>query len=105
MTSPLQPTGIREHQRIVRSAIQFDAENRTHMRQRISHCAVYLRHAAQTVRILHARIFFRRAMRLAYLTSAIEFGDVARGNRLPRVLPHRRDARIERGWAAAQCVE
>ncbi len=97
--------GISKDERIVRGAVEFDRECRANLRERVAHRSVNLRRAAQAVRVLHARVLLRRAVRFADFAAAIQPLDIARGDRVSRVRPHSRDARVERRRAAAQRVE
>jgi len=57
---------------------------------------VHLRRATQALRILHARIFFRRAMRLANLAALIQVRKIPPCRRGTRVRARMHDARVER---------
>ena len=65
---------------------------------------MYLRSAAEAVRILHARILFRRVVGFADLAAAIQAAQIVRGGRVARIWPNLRDSFIEGRGASAQCV-
>jgi hypothetical protein len=103
MMSPLSAS--RTKQRIIRRAVQFDCGHLARLRQRIAHCTVHLRRAPQAVRILHARIFFRCAMRLANLAALIQVRNIPRCRRGTRIRARMHDARIERTGTTAQRIQ
>jgi len=52
-------SGVREHQGVVGSAVDFDFERSEHVLERVPHRAMYLGHAAQAVGVLEARVALR----------------------------------------------
>ena len=93
---------VRKDQGIIRSAVHFDFENLARVSQGVANRAVNLGHAAQAIRILHARAalvgFVNRA-------SAIESGQVARRNDLPGMRTSRVQAIVKGARGAAQGIQ
>jgi len=82
-------TGIREDQRIVGSAVDFDLENSSRVCQRVPDGAVHLRHAPQRIGILHPRVDGMVAMRFANLAALDQLAKSPCALHLARVRPHR----------------
>ncbi len=66
---------------------------------------MHLRSAAQAVGILHAHVFFRRAMRFANLAAFVQVREIAGGRRGAGVWPGTHDPRVECAGTSAQRVE
>ena len=102
----MSPAAVaRKHQRIIRRAVQFHGRHLARLRQRIAHRAVYLRRAPQTVRILHALIFLRGAVRLANLAALVQVRQIPRRRRRARVRARMHDPRVKRAGASAQRIQ
>ena len=99
------PPSLHEDQRIIGRAVQFHRGHFARLRERIAHRSVHLRRAAHAVRILHARIFFRRAMRFANLAAFVQVRQVSRRRRRAGVCSRVHDSRVERSGTSAQRVE
>ena len=63
-----------EDQRIIDGGVRFDLKNFAAMGQRVAHCAVHLRNAAQRIGILHAAAFAVRFANLAALEHVAQIG-------------------------------
>ena len=72
-----------EHERIVGRGVQLAADDARGEVDRVEHRAVHLRHAAQRVRVLHARIVV--AMRLANLAVGEQLAQKRRRRGLPEL--------------------
>ncbi len=94
-----------KNERIIRRAVQLHRRHFPRLRQRIANRPVHLRCATQAVRILHAWIFIRRAMRLTNLAARVHVRDISRRRRRPRIRPRLHDPRIERPGTSAQRIE
>ncbi len=94
-----------KNERIVRRTVQLHSRHFPCLPQRIPYRPVYLRRATQAVRILHARIFFRRAMRLANLAALIQVRKIPPCRRGTRVRSRMHDARVERAGTPAQSIQ
>ena len=76
-----------EHERIVGRRVQLSPDDARGELDRVEHRAVHLRHAAQRVRVLHARIVV--AMRLANLAVGQQLAEICRGRGLPELAARR----------------
>src|SRR5439155_20485565 len=90
---------------IVSGAVELNLRHDAGLRKGVAHRAVDLRRAAEAVGILHAGIFFRRAMRFANFAAVGQMGEITGGATFAGVGACVHDARIESAGTAAKRVE
>jgi len=73
---------FRKYQRVIRSRTRLNLQYASHVFQRIAHRPMHLRHTAQTVCVLHARIVL--PVRLTNLGACKQFNQVLRARICPR---------------------
>ena len=91
---------IDKDERIIRRRARFDGENFLAMGERAANRTMNLRHAAQTVGILHARVIL--LVRSADLALAQKRAQMTRNSLLPGMRSRLVDARVERGRRALE---
>ncbi len=89
-----QDLSLGENERIICSRPCFNFKRRLRLRQGIAHRPMHLRHAAQTIGILDARVVM--PMRLANLALLQQRAQMRRHRHLPRMRPHSVNALIKR---------
>ena len=88
---PLSRSPVVEHERIVGGRIELAPDHARREVDRVEHGAVHLRHAAQRVRVLHARVVV-----------AVRLADLAVGEQLAQTAPPTRPGRA--GRAHPECA-
>src|SRR5882724_8063935 len=92
-------------ERIVSGTVEFNLCHGARLRKGVAHRAVDLRRATEAVGVLHAGIFFRRAMRFANFAAFVQMGKISGSAAGARVSARVHDARIESAGTAAKRVE
>src|SRR5262245_35340449 len=94
--------GFDKDKRVVRGAVNFDFEDASRMIEGITHSAMHLRHTAQGIRILYARVDLMVAVRFANLAPVYQFAEPARAAHLPGMSAHSVNLVIESNGGSFQ---